>query len=329
MIDPFPNLPHQVKNYVLNSVIGQGGFAIVYKATSILYNMEFAVKVALQSKSSNRHAISYEAEINSLTKLDHPNVIRLYDFFTEDDYMFLVLEYCSGGTLEDKIKRKDYIPTSEKKSICSQIVSALKYCYEISISHRDIKTSNILFDSNGRVKVADFGLSQIIHPDDDNLTLFQGSLRYASPEICRKVSFNPYKSDVWSLGVVFYRLFSYSYPFEGRTEQEIKSRIIDGFYPEKLKGSMSKVVRQMLSLNPDERPTINQLSDTIKFAPASNTKLMHSSSASKFPTLQIQTGYKRKNTFPKQQIPDLSQNTLAKCVNVHRSHSFLTSPLTD
>ena len=96
MFNPYPNLPYQIKNYVLNSIIGQGGFAVVYKARNILYDRDFAVKVICQSKLSS--ASTYEAEIQSLTQLDHPNVIRLYDFFKEDSNLFLVLEYCGGGT---------------------------------------------------------------------------------------------------------------------------------------------------------------------------------------------------------------------------------------
>lgn len=332
MFDPFPILPHQVKNYVLNSVIGQGGFAIVYKATNLLYKMDFAVKVVGHSRLSEHHALTYEAEVNSLIKLDHPNVIRIYDFFTEDDYMFMVLEYCGGGSLEDKIQKNELIASSEKKYICSQIISALKYCNQMSIAHRDIKTSNILFDGNGRVKVADFGLSLYFNHDDDNINKFQGSLSYSSPEVCSKKSFNPFKSDIWSLGVLFYRLFSSSYPFEGRTRQELKSRIIEGFYSEKLKGQISKVVRQMLSVNPDERPTINQLSEMTIFAQTSPCQpLMRSSSVTGVINhqFQIQVGYKRKPA-KNVNIPnaDVNPNPLAKCINVHRSHSFLTSPLT-
>ena len=104
MNDPYPKLPHQVRNYVLNSIIGKGGFATVYKAVNVFYNIEFAVKMITPPKNeSSRILRSFEAEVNALIKLDHPNVIRLYDFFEEDGHMFLVLEFCSGGTLENKI----------------------------------------------------------------------------------------------------------------------------------------------------------------------------------------------------------------------------------
>lgn len=259
MNDPYPNLPHKVKNYELRSVLGKGGFAFVYNAVNIFYHMEFAVKVISPPKEGNERILrSFDAEVNALIKLDHPNVIRLYDYFMEDDHLFLVLEFCSGGNLESKISRGEIIPEPAKFKICSQIISALKYCYDQSISHRDIKASNILFDSNGRVKVADFGLSELIG-HDENFNEFNGSLSYASPELCRKIAHNPFKSDVWSLGVLFYRIFTYSYPFNGRTKNELKDRIVDGFYTEKVQGPLGKLIRKMLHVDPEMRVTIEQL----------------------------------------------------------------------
>lgn len=280
MFDPYPNLPHQIRNYALNSIISHGGFAIVYKATHLFFKMDFAIKVVCRSTISEKNAMTYEAEVNSLTKLDHPNVIRLYDFFVEDDNMFLVLEYCSGGTLEERISNKRDMPNEEKISICSQIVSALKYCYDMSIAHQDIKTSNVLFDENGRIKVADFGLSGFIK-DNANINTHKGTLNYLAPEICQKRSFNPFKSDIWSLGVLFYRLFTGSYPFFGQTKEELKKKIIDGFYPEILKGPILKPVRQMLITDPNERISIEKLSKM----PLFNVP-MSSSTLSAFPRLR-------------------------------------------
>lgn len=258
MFNPYPNLPHKIKNYVLNSILGQGSFAIVYKAVSLFYNTEFAIKVLCRSASTEQNTLTYEAEVNSLKKLNHPNIIRLYDYFSEDDHLFIVLEYCNGGTLEDKITQNEELSEDAKIRICSQLVSALKYCYDKSIVHQDIKTANILFDNNGRVKIADFGLSGIIN-HDENINLHRGTLHYSAPEVCKNSSFNPFKSDVWSLGVLFYRLFTYSYPFEGFTKDELKNAIINGYYCERISGDIRKVVDKMLVVNPDERISIDKL----------------------------------------------------------------------
>lgn len=332
MFNPYPSLPYQIKNYVLNSIIGQGGFAIVYKATNVLYNRDFAVKVICQSKISNRNVSSFEAEIKSLTQLDHPNVIRLYDYFKEDDHLFLVLEYCSGGTLEDKILKEEEMSFEAQIKICSQIVSALNYCYDQNIAHRDIKTSNVLIDGNGRIKVTDFGLSQVIS-HDQNMHQFGGSLHYYSPEICKKVSFNPFKSDVWALGVLFYRLFTYSYPFDGVTEHEIKTKIIDGFYPEKLTGLIGKVVRKMLTPCPEERISIYQLSKMEIFnSPKVN---IFANGGKKLLPIPNQAQVNRLRRFSKGCSNVIFHNSksnenspqLAKCMNLFCSQTFLSAPL--
>lgn len=333
MFDPFLSLPHTVNNYILNSVIGRGGFAVVYKATHIKYSMDFAIKVMKQCHHAHNNISSFEAEVKSLTKIDHPNVIRLYDYLKDKDNLFLVLEYCSGGTLEDMIARNDEICYSEKIKICSQIISALKYCNEMSIAHYDIKTSNILFDSNGRVKVADFGLSGLIGREK-HLKEFKGTLRYLAPEICRRVSFDPFKSDIWSLGVLFYRLFTYQYPFRGRNDKEIRQHIIDGIYPEILVGQIGDIVRKMLNSVPCDRISIEKLADLKIF---SQIDTIHSFHHSRIPlnqnNFQRKLSKKRFSTVSSQ-VFSISNNRskdqhpqLAKCVNVHMSQTFLTSPI--
>lgn len=325
MFNPYPNLPHQIRNYTLNSIIGQGGFSIVYKATNIFYKMEFAVKVVFKSKMSEANTSTYEAEVNSLIKLDHPNVIRLYDFFTEGNNMFLVLEYCNGGTLEDKITRNEEISESEKINICKQIISALKYCYDMSIAHQDIKTSNILFDNNGRVKVADFGLSGIIN-HDANINEHKGTLKYSAPEICRLKDFNPFISDIWSLGVLFYRLFTYSYPFNGKTKEDLIRAIINGYYKEKLNGQIKKVVKCMLVVNPDERISILKLSEINLFAaPPSPTPLPSLSPKFKLTqknSLNYKLTKRRSSLIYNQSFFEQKQRYSSLKVNIRNSPTF-------
>ena len=298
MFDPFPELPHVVRNYKLTSVIGKGGYGVVYKATNLNYNIDFAVKVIFPNKAhrfSNASTMdntqnefihkqklemklnrTFDAEVRALLKLDHPHVIRLYDFFRENDYMFLVLEYCSGGSLEDRIKANEPMSDECKINICYQIISALKYCYDMNIAHRDIKAANVLFDSTGRIKVADFGLSQLMSDHDDNLNQFDGSLYYAAPEIYRKVSFNPFKSDIWALGVLFFRLFTYEYPFYMTNRAALKNQVLSGLYRHILTGKVAAIIKNMLVVDPGKRLNINDLASDSFFTPL---KLI-----SKFPT---------------------------------------------
>ncbi|KAK8865312.1 hypothetical protein M9Y10_010852 [Tritrichomonas musculus] len=295
MFNPYPNLPHKVRNYVLKSVLGQGSFAVVYKAVSLFYNTEFAIKVLCHSKNAEQNSLTYEAEINSLKKLNHPNVIRLYDYFDEDDKLFIVLEYCNGGTLEDRITRNEEISFDEKIRICSQLVSALKYCYDKSVAHQDIKTANVLFDNNGRIKIADFGLSGIIN-HEDNINLHRGTLQYSAPEVCQALSFNPFKSDIWSLGVLFYRLFTYSYPFEGHTKDELKKAIINGYYCEKINYDIRKAIDKMLIVNPDDRISIYKLAQMKLFdIPVNNPKKPYISSIKIYQFNSMNAGIKRKS----------------------------------
>ena len=209
----------------------------------------------------------------------------------------------------------------------------MKYCYDKNIAHRDIKTSNVLIDENGKIKVADFGLSQLVN-HDENMNKFGGSLHYYSPEICKKIAFNPFKSDVWALGVLFYRLFTFSYPFDGITDHEIKSRIVNGFYPEKLSGIIGKIVRKMLCVVPEERISIDQLAKmevfkTTAICPYPSPFGSKTIQLSKHPQLNNRLRRFSKgavSTFFHDKKKDNSP-CIAKCMNLYCSQTFLSSPI--
>ncbi|OHT02259.1 CAMK family protein kinase [Tritrichomonas foetus] len=263
---PQLELPFRIKNYILTNVIGHGGFGTVYRAASTNYNdYEFAVKVMKIPERVDEkhlaHILSLESEVSALKKLDHPNMIRLYDFFREKEHVFLVLELCTNGTLDEKIAKLSY---KEKLKICSDIANGLKYCHENSFAHRDIKTVNILFDMNNRVKIADFGLSQFLVNKNQKTSKAEGSLNYISPEIIIKADNSPIKSDIWSFGVLIFRVFCNCYPFTGQDKREVMKNIRNCVYSSiKIPGELNPIVTRMLKMNPDERLTINKVCEML------------------------------------------------------------------
>ncbi|OHS99738.1 CAMK family protein kinase [Tritrichomonas foetus] len=291
--DPFPILPVQVRQYELVQFLGRGGFGVVFKAINTIYGIEFAIKVMAApsaksmdsgdnstknkkapkdeftdgfKKPSNEELAqkaieSWNREVETLIKLDHPNVIRIYDHFEEDSKLFLVLEYCNGGSLEEKIIQSEgRISIEDQISYCSQIVSALRYCHQNSIAHRDIKTANILFDSHGRIKIVDFGLS-LRCEKNDKLQNFSGSYLYMAPEILKKVKYDPYLADIWALGVLFYRVASAKYPWCSGNRVETTRSIVNAQYNYLTGNPLMKVIKQMLDVIPEHRITIEKLAE--------------------------------------------------------------------
>lgn len=256
-------LPYSVNNYVLDRVLGKGGFGEVYHATSRKYpGFEFAVKC---TRYTPEHMAvmddSFKSEVSALMKLDHPNVVRLYDFFRQDDCLFLVLEYCPGKSLLERIRDQEAITESEQLNIASQIISALAYCHRNRLAHRDIKEGNILFDAHGRVKVADFGISKEILPGD-HFHLFNGSYLYAAPELVNKMEHDPFAADVWSLGVLFYRMANRQYPWPIDSKANAKKAIQYGSYREQnMTHPLMRLVKQMILVNPDARVSMEILSN--------------------------------------------------------------------
>ena len=294
--NPFPVLPVQVNNYVLEKLIGKGGFGYVYLANSTLYQCQFAVKVGMMPENNKKKCDkikeSFESEFNALKKLDHPNIIRLYDYFNQDGLIFLVLEYCPNGSLEDyingtlelqkqNITASPYSPTSKASSLNNNkcgltiglfssvtdkfkviidIMKGLQYCHQNNIAHRDIKTANILFDENGRVKIADFGLARLVSNEELMIT-HEGTAYYAAPELFKKQKYDAYKADIWALGVLLYRFFTFDYPFKGNNMEslynEIRSASPDFQAIIRIPGIKS-ILQKIFRLHPPTRISIDE-----------------------------------------------------------------------
>ena len=247
-------------NYEIKQYIATGGFAKVFKVYNTKYNQDFALKVFdLSPNNANCQIASFSNEIESLQKLNHPNIIRIYDFFEDANYLYLVLEYCPLGTLSDLIAKSGKLSYSDIYIIISQVLDALKYCHMNNIAHSDIKPSNILFDQYGRVKIADFGLS--INVDENQKSrIFSGSTPYMAPEILAKKPFDPMIADIWALGVMLYQMVFGTIPWIGKDSREIKTSITMCHYSLPFTNNCLRgIIKKILVISPNQRPSIFQI----------------------------------------------------------------------
>jgi serine/threonine protein kinase len=252
--------------YCTEKFIGYGSFSNCFLVRSTEYNEYFVLKEELIEKHlQNSSFINNELQI--LLELNHPNIIKIYRYFSTDKSHCLVLEYCSGGSLADYIKKNGPIRPPLLFDWCYQILEALYYMHQKNISHRDIKPNNILIDKYNRIKIADFNLSQEFEVIKQNPN-FVGTDMFMSPEIKYKFNFDPFKVDVWACGVTFYLMVEGAKhkDFEMKKEfnkfqtmtpnkMELNS---EGKKNENLK-EFYKIIKLMLTLNHQCRPTISEI----------------------------------------------------------------------
>ncbi|KAK8847001.1 hypothetical protein M9Y10_019575 [Tritrichomonas musculus] len=264
--------------------IGQGGFSSVFLVFSNQYNIEFVVKVSdykgsQKSQESNEFDLN---EINNLINLNHPNIINIYKYFTDEHYLYIVLEYCEGGSLKDMINKSGKIRSEILFTYCHQILTALKHCHDLKITHNDIKPANVLIDKNHRLKLADFGLAKGISQVNGQFKgqngeiaakQFGGSRPYMAPELFTSNAYDPFKGDIWSLGVTFYELATGHTPWKTSDLEQMRLQISVGvfsFQNQQLPPTFCKIIHRMLEVVPSKRPTIDWLLDQPIFNPESN-----------------------------------------------------------
>lgn len=152
-------------------------------------------------------------EVVILKKTRHRNIVRLYEFFETQKHILFVIELCAGGDLLNYVRKRRKLKEDVAKCIFKQIIMALGYCHSKSILHRDIKLDNILLDSNGEVKICDFGVSKIVKKDEI-ITEQCGTPAYIAPEILRDRGYTGFAVDIWSAGVVLYAMLFGTVPFK-------------------------------------------------------------------------------------------------------------------
>jgi serine/threonine protein kinase len=238
--------------FELREQMGAGANATLFKVWSAAYNQEFAAKIA---HIESNHG--WEAESQLLRNLCHPNIVRVYATFDDSVLGYLVLEYCSGGDLTEQLKRRQRLKPCEFFSVAKQLLDAVEYVHSCRIAHLDIKPGNILFTVKGHIRLADFGCCRCI----DSPPFYGGTEPYMSPEIIEHTpNFNMCRSDIWSLGVVFYVMSVGELPWRNLRGEEMRSAIrVASYNTTALDARALGVVTKMLRPDPDARPSIQEL----------------------------------------------------------------------
>ncbi|KAK1785942.1 hypothetical protein P4O66_017697 [Electrophorus voltai] len=199
-------------------------------------------------------------EVRLMKGLNHPNIVQLFEVIETEKTLYLIMEYASGGEVFDYLVAHGRMKEKEARAKFRQIVSAVHYCHQKSIVHRDLKAENLLLDADSNIKIADFGFSNEFTVGS-KLDTFCGSPPYAAPELFQGKKYDGPEVDVWSLGVILYTLVSGSLPFDGQNLKELRERVLRGKYrvPFYMSTDCEGILRRFLVLNPSKRCSLEQI----------------------------------------------------------------------
>ncbi|XP_058847877.1 MAP/microtubule affinity-regulating kinase 3 isoform X3 [Acipenser ruthenus] len=251
--------PH-IGNYRLLKTIGKGNFAKVKLARHILTGREVAIKIIDKTQLNPTSLQKLFREVRIMKILNHPNIVKLFEVIETDKTLYLIMEYASGGEVFDYLVAHGRMKEKEARSKFRQIVSAVQYCHQKHIVHRDLKAENLLLDADMNIKIADFGFSNEFTLGN-KLDTFCGSPPYAAPELFQGKKYEGPEVDVWSLGVILYTLVSGSLPFDGQNLKELRERVLRGKYriPFYMSTDCENLLKRFLVLNPIKRGTLEQI----------------------------------------------------------------------
>uniref|UniRef100_A0A3P9MVW4 MAP/microtubule affinity-regulating kinase 3 n=1 Tax=Poecilia reticulata TaxID=8081 RepID=A0A3P9MVW4_POERE len=251
--------PH-VGNYRLLKTIGKGNFAKVKLARHVLTSKEVAVKIIDKTQLNSSSLQKLFREVRIMKMLNHPNIVKLFEVIETEKTLYLVMEYASGGEVFDYLVAHGRMKEKEARAKFRQIVSAVQYCHQKCIVHRDLKAENLLLDADMNIKIADFGFSNEFTLGN-KLDTFCGSPPYAAPELFQGKKYDGPEVDVWSLGVILYTLVSGSLPFDGQNLKELRERVLRGKYriPFYMSTDCENLLKKFLILNPSKRGSLEQI----------------------------------------------------------------------
>ena len=297
--------------YKINRTIGVGGMAIVYEATDLMTNKRVALKMLKDSISDNAQALRrFINESKAVAMLNHPNIVKILDVSVKTDHKFIVMEHINGITLREYMNRKGVLDWREAAAFISQILLALDHAHLKGVIHRDIKPQNIMVMEGGVIKVADFGIAKI--PNAETVTMVDhavGTIYYISPEQAKGKKIDE-RSDIYSLGVMFYEMVTGQLPFLAENSYGIMMKHISETptAPTKLNAKLPLGVEQII-LCAMEKDVVNRyqsasqmLRHIYRIQRDPTTIFQRQRPAPRTPTAEV--AIKRTTVFPEEQEAD-------------------------
>ncbi|XP_064608890.1 serine/threonine-protein kinase PLK4-like [Liolophura sinensis] len=309
MADLF-GMGEKIEDYQVLNLLGKGGFACVYRAISNKTGQEVGIKMIdkkLMKAAGMVARVKKEVEIHS--RLKHPSILELYNYFEDSHYVYLVLELGHNGELHRYLKNNCKVLTEdEARHFMKQIVQGLLYLHSHGILHRDLTLANLLLTRDMNVKIADFGLAtQLSVPDEKHFTMC-GTPNYISPEVAMRTA-HGLEADVWSLGCMLYTFLVGKPPFDTDAVKSTLNRVISAEYelPDHLSPEAKDLIQSLLKKNPKERLSLGGFMDhpfmtkEVDFKNNSNQHSVEASMDSGRGTMATTTSSSRVTTYSKPQ----------------------------
>jgi len=259
--------PQTLGRYQLERVLGKGAMGIVYEALDPKLHRKVAIKTILISQLDEETAkdfsMRFVREAHAVARLNHPNIVQVYDFGEEGDIAYLVMEFIRGDELKSTLTTGRQFDRKECVRIMCELLDALDFAHEAGVVHRDIKPANVMLDSQGRTKLTDFGVARVTDADRTHAERTQagtmvGTPAYMSPEQIQGQRIDR-RTDIFSAGIILYQFLTGQKPFTGEGAWTVAKKIIqeDPPMPSSLNVAVSpefdRVVAKALAKNPDQR----------------------------------------------------------------------------
>ena len=251
------------KDYDILETVGSGAFATVKKVVHKLTNQTRALKIIKKSEEEDQKNLI--REVNILSKLVHPNIMQIFEYYEDETFFYIITEYCAGGELFNELIKKGSFKEIEASFIMKQIFSGVSYIHSNNIVHRDLKPENILLDTEeGKniIKIIDWGTARYFDKNK-KMNRISGTPYYIAPEVI--MGNYDEKCDIWSCGVIMYILLCGYAPFNGETDEKIFEKIKLGKYtfPKKewdyVSSEAKDLIKHLLEYNPKKRYSANDV----------------------------------------------------------------------
>lgn len=252
------------RDYRRGLFLGEGGFARCFQmkdSSGKIYAAKTVAKASIKNEKTKTKLLS---EIKIHKSLKHSNIVNFIDCFEDDVNVYILLEICPNQSLMELLKTRKRVSEPEVRYFMVQIVGAIKYLHSRRVIHRDLKLGNIFFDPEMNLKIGDFGLASVLPSTDSRKYTICGTPNYIAPEVLGgKQTGHSFEVDIWAIGIMMYALLCGKPPFQAKDVQVIYERIkkTDYNFPidKPISNEAKHLIKKLLSLNPLERPTINEI----------------------------------------------------------------------